>query len=69
MKPTPPRLLAPCELAALWSCSTKQILTLCREGKLPHIRLNDRVIRISEVDAGVFYLSRRNSPQLDTTSD
>lgn len=59
MQPTdrPPRLLAPCELAALWSCSTRQILTLCREGKLPHIKLNDRVIRIPEVDAAVFYLA------------
>jgi|GEM_PF-6326247 len=61
MKPTsPPRLLAPCELAALWSLSTKQILQLCRDGGLPHIRINDRVIRIPETDAGIYYLTRLN---------
>ncbi len=60
----PPRLLAPCELAQLWSCSTDQILELCRSGRLPHLRLNARVIRIPEIDAGIFYLenaTRSNS--------
>jgi hypothetical protein len=53
----PPRLLSPGEVALLWSLSTKQVLELCRSGRLPHIRINNRVIRVSEVDAGVFYLT------------
>lgn len=58
MKTTVPRLLAPCDLARLWSCSTRQILTLCREGKLPHIKLNSRVLRIPEIDAAAFYAAQ-----------
>jgi hypothetical protein len=57
-----PKLLSPGELAALWSLSTKQILELCRSGRLPHIRINDRVIRISPTDAAVFYATNATRP-------
>ena len=66
MKPEPPsfppKLVAPCELAALWSISTKQVLELCRSGRLPHVRINDRVIRIAPVDASAFYLTNATRP-------
>ena len=55
---TPPKLLAPCDLARLWSVTTEQILDLCRSGGLPHIRLNKRVIRIPAVDAAAYYAVR-----------
>jgi hypothetical protein len=51
----PPRLLSPGELAALWNLSTRQILDLCRSGRLPHLRVNDRVVRIDPEAAAKFY--------------
>lgn len=49
---------SPKELAGLWNCSTKTILRAVRSGDLPALHLGQKTIRITEVDAGVFYLKR-----------
>ena len=68
----PPRLLSPGELGLLWSMSTEQILELCRSGKLSHLKVNARVIRIPEVDAAIFYATaatQAKSGQLPVAAD
>ncbi|MBC8008590.1 MAG: helix-turn-helix domain-containing protein [Burkholderiales bacterium] len=52
------RALAPSELAAFWSVSTKTVYRAIRDG-LPVVRLNRRVIRINPVDAAAWYATHR----------
>lgn len=38
-------ILTPKELAARWACTVYHIYKLCREDKLPHFKVGDRIIR------------------------
>ena len=59
-KMNPAKTFTPAELAWHWNVSTKTVLRAIGDG-LPVLRLNARVLRISEVDAAIFYASRRVS--------
>lgn len=38
-------ILTPKELAARWACTVYHIYKLCREDRLPHFKVGDRIIR------------------------
>ncbi len=54
-------LLTPDEVADLWRCCSESVRALCRGGKLTHIRLLNRGIRIRRGDAVDYLNSRKRS--------
>jgi excisionase family DNA binding protein len=55
----PPRALHHADLAVLWGCSRKTILRLIRSGELPAMRLGAKTFVVAEVDAALFYATRK----------
>jgi excisionase family DNA binding protein len=51
---------SPKTLAAFWGCSKKTILRAIESGDLVAIRLGQKTIRITAVDASAFYALRSN---------
>lgn len=50
--------LSPHTLAQRWGVSRETVLRLIARGELPALKVNARVIRISEADAAVGYIRR-----------
>lgn len=55
----PPRALHHADLARLWGCSRKTVLRLIHAGELPAMRLGAKTYVIAEVDAALFYATRK----------
>ncbi len=51
------------EVAALVGCSPKFIYRLCRDGKLPHTRIQSNMIRFEPIELAAWLLSRSLSPR------
>jgi hypothetical protein len=64
-----PKWKTPAEIAYDWGLSTRQVLRLIQRGKLPAMRVNSRVILISEVDAAVHWANLQLSGTTGTTKD
>lgn len=56
---TRPRDLTVGEVALLWNVSTKTVRRLIAAGRLPVLRFNARVLRITAVDAAATYATLR----------
>lgn len=55
----PPRAIHHADLARRWNCSRKTILRLIHAKELPAVRLGPKTWIVAEVDAAVFYATRK----------
>ncbi len=58
MKPSAPKFFTPQDLAEQWGVHRKTVLRAIRRGDLPAVRIGPQTIRVTEVDAAIFYAKR-----------